>query len=206
MYTYLLQGIGLGLLLTVSVGPVIFAALNISMRLGHRPGYAFVSGVSLSDVVLVLAGNMAAELVRSLLKFESLIAMLGGLLLMAMAAVLYFFIKDPKDDHFELKVLHYRKRDLLKFTLQGFLVNTLNPGSIIFWITTCTAFAFMPLNNRLLLFGSCLATILLVDVLKVYFAAKLRKVLTPRNLHRIHQFTAVILALFGLALFISSFF
>ncbi len=206
MTSYFIQGIGLGLLLTFSVGPVIFAALNISMRLGQKPGFAFISGVSLSDVFLVIAGNMAAELVRSLLKYESLIAVMGGLLLIGMGAFTFFFSKSPKDEHFELKVLHYRKRDLLKFSLQGFLMNTINPGSIIFWITTCTAFAFMPLNNRLLLFGSCLATILFLDILKVYFAAKLRKALTPRNLHRIHQFTAIVLAIFGVALFTSSFF
>jgi threonine/homoserine/homoserine lactone efflux protein len=179
---------------------VVFAILKVSMKLGHKAGYAFIAGVSFSDLVLVLLGNAAAELVRTALRFETWIAAGGAVLLIIMGLYSLFFGKDPKDDASSELGLSFRKRDLARFSLQGFFMNTLNPGPIIFWLTTCTAFAFMPLAERIVLFGACLATILLLDIIKVFFAGRIRNLLTPHTLHKIHQVSALILIGFGLAI------
>lgn len=197
----LIKGIGLGLLLSVSVGPVVFAILKISMRMGHKAGYAFITGVSLSDILLVLLGNLAAELVRVALRFENWIAAIGAAMLIGMGAYSFFFGKDPRDEDPNDVGLSFRTRDMARFVLQGFFMNTVNPGPIFFWLTTCTAFAFLPLHDRLVLFGACLATILTLDILKVFFAGRIRSLLTPRTLHKIHQFSALVLIAFGIAIF-----
>lgn len=202
----LIKGLGLGLLLSVSVGPVVFAILKISMKLGHKAGYAFITGVSLSDLLLVLLGNLAAELVRTALKFETWIAAGGAFMLMAMGTYSLIFGKDPKDDDPNDVSVTFRKRDLARFSLQGFFMNTINPGPIIFWLTTCTAFAFLPLHDRMVLFGACLFTILSMDFIKVFFAGRIRSLLTPKTLHKIHQFSAVVLIGFGVFIFLGLFY
>lgn len=202
----LIKGLGLGLLLSVSAGPVVFAILKISMKMGHKAGYAFVAGVSVSDIVLVLLGNVAAELVRMALVYEKWIAAGGAIMLVAMGTYSLFFGKDPRDDDPNDMRLAFRKRDMARFTLQGFFMNTVNPGPIFFWLTTCTAFAFLPLYDRMVLFSACLATILAIDIIKVYFANRIRRLLTPATLHKIHQFSAIVLIGFGLFIVLGLFY
>jgi threonine/homoserine/homoserine lactone efflux protein len=191
-----IKGLGLGLLLSISVGPVVFTILKLSMKLGHKAGYAFITGVSLSDIILAVLGNVAAELVRSALKYEIFIAIGGASLLIGMGIYSLFFGKDPVMDNSDLAP-EFRKRDLAKFSLQGFFMNMLNPAPIFFWLTTCTAFAYLPLNERIMLFGTSLAMVLTTDFLKVKLAGRIRNWLTPATLHKIHYVSAFILILFG---------
>jgi threonine/homoserine/homoserine lactone efflux protein len=195
----LVKGMGLGLLLSISAGPIVFAIIKLSMKFGHKAGYAFISGVSVSDLLLVVLGNAAAELVRSAMKFETYIAVAGAALLIIMGTWSLFFKKDPVMDNNDL-AFEFRKRDIARFSLQGFFMNILNPGPIFFWLTTVSAFAYLPLKERLVLFAACLAMILGTDILKVLLAGKIRTLLTPKTLHNINRFSALVLIGFGVAI------
>jgi threonine/homoserine/homoserine lactone efflux protein len=89
---------------------------------------------------------------------------------------------------------------LAKYSVQGFLVNTLNPGAIFFWLTACTAFAYLPFKERTVLFGSCLLVVVGADLLKIALSGQLRKWLTPHMLHIITRISALILMGFGLVI------
>jgi threonine/homoserine/homoserine lactone efflux protein len=54
MSDVLLKGITLGLLLSIAVGPVLFSIIKQSINNGVKGGLAFILGVSLSDVSLLL--------------------------------------------------------------------------------------------------------------------------------------------------------
>jgi len=54
MLEALIKGITLGLLLSISVGPVIFSIIKQSLNNGHTGGMAFVFGVSAADIALAL--------------------------------------------------------------------------------------------------------------------------------------------------------
>jgi threonine/homoserine/homoserine lactone efflux protein len=199
MIALFLKGLGLGLLLSISVGPIAFTIIKLSLRSGHKAGYAFVGGVSASDIFLVLLGNMAAELVRAALHFEIAIALVGAAILFIMGAWSFFFRKDPKMDNSPLDP-SLRKRDMAKYGIQGFLLNTMNPGGIFFWLTTCTAFAYLPFKERSVLFASCLLVVVALDLLKVVLSGRLRAWLTPHTLHLINRVSAIILMGFGLVI------
>jgi threonine/homoserine/homoserine lactone efflux protein len=194
-----IKGLGLGLLLCISVGPVVFTILKLSIKQGHKAGYAYISGVSVSDLLLVVLGNVAAELVRSALKYEFYIALGGAGLLIGLGIYSFFFGKDPVMDNIEV-VPVFRKREIAKYSLQGFFMNTLNPAPIFFWLTTCTAFAYLPLNERIVLFATSLAVVFSADVLKVKLAGRIRNWLTPAHVHLIHQVSAIIIIVFGLVI------
>ena len=53
----ILKGLLLGLILSISIGPVIFAIIKQSLTNGKRSGYAFVAGVSSSDIILLFICN-----------------------------------------------------------------------------------------------------------------------------------------------------
>ncbi|MFN5936766.1 MAG: LysE family transporter, partial [Sphingobacteriales bacterium] len=70
----IIKGLGLGIILALSVGPVIFTILKQSLTNGHRGGFSFVTGVWISDIILVVLSNFFSELVHDLLSFKAEIA------------------------------------------------------------------------------------------------------------------------------------
>ena len=66
MLESLLKGITFGLLLSISVGPVLFSIIKQSLNNGHYGGLAFIIGVSASDISLVLVSNFFTRLFESL--------------------------------------------------------------------------------------------------------------------------------------------
>jgi len=198
MIEALLKGLAIGFYLSVSVGPLIFAIIKTSLRYGHKAGYAFVAGVSLSDILMVLVGNFAAELVQNVLEYKQQIAIGGGILLIAMGLLTIILKKEPKvgDDHGIAAKLDHK--GYFTISLQGFFMNLLNPGPIILWLSWCTYFAhIMTLKERIVLFTTCLVFVLATDITKVILAGKLRDKLTQKTLHKINIISAIILIVFG---------
>ena len=58
MLAPIIKGLLLGLILSISLGPVIFAILKQSITNGRKAGYLFVAGVSTSDIGLLLIANI----------------------------------------------------------------------------------------------------------------------------------------------------
>jgi threonine/homoserine/homoserine lactone efflux protein len=195
----LLKGLAIGLYLAVAVGPIIFAIIKTSLRYGHKAGYAFVAGVSASDIFMVLVGNIAAELVQGLLVYKKEIAIVGGILLLAMGLFTIILKKEPKagDDHGIAEKLD--KKGHLTIGLQGFFMNLINPGPIFLWLSWCTYFAHNnTVKERFIIFTTCLVFVLASDIAKVFLAGKLRDKLTQKALHKINIISAIILITFGL--------
>ncbi len=193
------KGLTFGLLLSIAVGPVLFSIIKQSINNGHKGGLAFVLGVSASDVALVLISNVFTKLFAELLQHTSEIGIAGSLLLVIMGVYFLFFKKIQVNDEGK-QVIVFRKRDYAKIFLAGFFMNVLNPGVIFFWITTSTTVAVHTVNNRIIIFVTCLLFVLLMDVLKVFLAGKIRNRLTPHNIHLLNRISGIILIVFGIAL------
>ena len=140
MTASILKGLGLGLILALSVGPVIFTIIKQSINNGFKGGLSFVAGVWLSDIVLVLLSNFFSGMVSYLLEYKNAIAVVGSLFLLIMGVYYIFFKKvQLAEDNDLLK--KFSTSDFTKIALSGFLINTLNPGVIIFWLINATTFA-----------------------------------------------------------------
>lgn len=200
MYEALAKGLALGLLLAISVGPVIFSIIKQSINNGHRGGLSFAIGVAASDLTLVLVSNVFTELFNRLLRFENLIGMVGSSLLIVTGLYFLFFKKVKLSDDGFTPHVQLRPGDYARIFLGGYFMNTLNPGVIAFWFTWATAFVTMPVNERIILFGACLSLVFTADLLKVFLANRLRKRLTANVIHRINQLSGLILVVFGIVL------
>ncbi|MEJ0104311.1 MAG: LysE family transporter [Bacteroidota bacterium] len=88
-----LKGITLGLLLSISVGPVLFSVIKQSLNNGHKGGMAFILGVSASDVALVLISNVFTQLFSSLSSRRIEIGITGSIFLIVMGIYFLFFKK-----------------------------------------------------------------------------------------------------------------
>ncbi|TAL43770.1 MAG: lysine transporter LysE [Chitinophagaceae bacterium] len=199
MFEALLKGITLGLLLSISVGPVIFSIIKQSLNSGHKGGIAFVLGVSASDISVVLISNVFTEMFGYLVEHRQLIGIAGSLFLTGVGIYFIFFKKVKVDDE-GVQVIKFRKRDYAKIFFSGYLMNTLNPAVFIFWLSTSTTLITHTLENRVITFITCLGVVLSGDIFKVMMAQKIRKKLTPHNIHILNRINGLILLGFGLVL------
>ncbi len=206
MITPLLKGLVLGIFLAISVGPVIFAILKQSINYGHKAGYIFVAGISISDISLVLVCNFFTSLFNSALNHRTFIAVAGSIFLVAMGVYTLFFKKVKTDEGNNLVDKKFRKRDFVATFLSGFFINILNPGVFIFWFAWTAAILAdsqttpHPLEYRAIVFITCLTFVLITDIAKVALAARLRSKLTPKILNTINKISGVILIGFGIVL------
>jgi len=201
MLEAIMQGMGLGLVLAVSVGPVIFTILKQSLNSGPLGGFSFVAGVWFSDIVLVFISNMFSSLMMDALAFKAEIGYVGSAFVIFLGIYYIFFKKIQLADDARTVLIQFGKRAFTKAFMSGFIINTLNPSVILFWLVNATAFAVThSLIERILLFGVCLAVNILADVAKVLLAAKVRHSLTPRNIGIINKISGSILIVFGIAL------
>jgi len=199
MFEAVLKGITLGLLLTISVGPVVFSIIKQSLNNGHRGGIAFILGVSASDIALVLISNVFTQIFGYMVAHKNFIGIIGSTFLISMG-VYFIFFKKVKVDDSGVQVLSLRKKDYVKTFLSGFFMNTLNPAVFIFWLTTSTTLITLTIENRIIAFVTCLSFVLATDLLKVMMAQKIRKRLTPHNIQILTRINGLVLLGFGVIL------
>lgn len=199
MVSALLKGLALGLMLSISVGPVIFSIIKQSLNHGHKGGFAFIGGVSASDITIVVISNLFTQMFDNLLDYKVPIGIGGSALLIALGIYITFF-KKIKVNAAGLQVIEMETHHYVKIFLSGYFMNILNPGVIGFWLLTSTSLLVHSLNYRLAVYATCLLVVAGFDFLKVMLAGKIRGKLTPHNIHIFNRISGLILIGFGLAL------
>lgn len=211
LFAPIIKGLLLGLILSISIGPVIFAIIKQSLTNGKRSGYAFVAGVSSSDLVLLFICNVFTSLFNLVLNHKSTIALAGAGFLLLMGLYTLFFKKlklENMGNDGQQKVTSIK--DLIGSYFSGFLMNTLNPSVFLFWFAWTAAINNSagdtpnPLQYKLLVFGTCLGFVLLSDLVKVFLAGKLRPRLTEKSLVWINRISGIIILIFSAALLYSA--
>ncbi len=202
----LAKGFALGLLLSITVGPVIFSIIKQSLNNGHRGGFAFIAGVSASDITFVLVVNSFTAIFQSALSHEVIIGTAGSVFLIFLGIYNIFFRKVAITDEGTVQLKSIRKRELLGIFLSGYFMNLLNPGVLLFWIAaSATILADSqqqnhPVQYRIIVFTVCLLIVLIGDTAKVMLAGNIREKLNPHNIHIINRISGLILIIFGVAL------
>lgn len=198
---YVVEGILFGLGLTILLGPLFIVLVQSSIEGGSRAGLIAASGIWISDVLFVVLG---LNFVKTILPFVSsdgfkfYVALLGGLVLIGVGLNSFF---KKAQLVFDKKTMS--KKGVIGYWMQGFMVNTINPFTLIFWLTTITTFVFSRHLSQLegiLFTGSIVATIVVTDVLKVILAKYLRKSITQERLGKINKIAGIALIVFGFIL------
>jgi threonine/homoserine/homoserine lactone efflux protein len=199
MIEAIIKGLTFGLLLSISVGPVLFSIIKQSLNNGHKGGLTFVFGVSASDITLVLVSNIFTQLFNSLKEFKTQVGIAGCIFLVT-TGIYFLFFKKVKVNEEGRQVFRFRKRDYARIFFSGYFMNTLNPSVFIFWIYASTAVINHTVQEKIVVFVTCLSWMLGADILKVFLAGKIRKRLTPHNIHILNRINGLLLIIFGIAL------
>lgn len=202
------KGLAISLLLIFSVGPVIFTIIKQSVNHGRRGGFSFIAGVWLSDIVWIVMSNGFSEAVKTLLHFKIPIGIAGSLFLIGMG-IYFAFIKkikprrlqEPTEIAGDQITPYGKKTNYFAIFSSGFLVNTLNPGIISFWVIMAASLASVySLKERIVIFTTCLAVNMLTDVGKVLGAGSIGKKLSDKNILLINRISGLLYLVFGVVI------
>jgi threonine/homoserine/homoserine lactone efflux protein len=206
------EGVILGLSLSFMVGPLLFAILQAGIERGFRAGLAVAGGIWMSDVFYVLAVLYGLEMLAAMTAlpgFRLWAGLAGGALLVAFGAGNLFLKKMPPAKPQNPEKFHLSESPLTMgksypaYFLRGFLLNTINPFTVFFWLGIAGA-VLVPAgwNDRqiLIFFGGMLGTLVVTDILKAYAAKQIRRFLTPRHTQQLRQAIGILLIVFGVVL------
>lgn len=203
--TYVLQGIQLGFMLSILVGPILMILVQASLEQGARVGVFVGTGIWLSDFLYIVGIYFGLSGLEALIRwehFEQTAGTIGAGLLMVFGALT---LLAPPPDFSHPEDLLPRRRTIGILWIKGFLVNLLNPFTAFFWISVVSTLVIKPElapPDAFSLFTGILGTIVFTDLLKILLAKRIRSRLRPIHFVFVRRIAGIALIVFGLVLLI----
>lgn len=195
----------MGLALAILVGPILFSLIQRSIEQGVKAGLWVALGIWTSDFLfiggIILSITHIAKMIASPL-FEPILGILGGLVLIGIGVGM--FISKPAKNMKSTSGLEILSSEW-KLFLEGFVINTVNPFTVIFWTGLITARSIetdLFSVNSYLFFGSILGTIVSTDLIKVFLAKRISLHLQPEHILKMRKISGVALFIFGILMMI----
>lgn len=205
----ILLGIPLGILLCFMIGPVFFVLLETAAIKGLRAALVFDAGVVAADLVFIGVAYFSSYRLINNIKDEPALFIFGGLIMVTYGII--SFVKQKKaiknldcTDKIELI-----KKNYIQLLIKGFLLNFINVGVLGFWLLIFITFGpqlELKTSRLFVFFTSVIGTYLVVDIIKILLAKRLKNKMTPSNIIRIKQFTSILLIVFGLTIMLQGWF
>jgi threonine/homoserine/homoserine lactone efflux protein len=212
------KGLLLGISLSFMIGPLLFTIIQASLEDGFKAGFCVAAGMWVSDVVfmgLILLGLEQLSSLNILSEYKDIITIVGGIVILSFGLGSIIASKKAAKlaDELENSPQNATSQTLKPksnhvYLFRGFLLNTINPGTIFFWLGLITA-AILPnqwtKSALYLFFTGLLISLISTDLLKIYAAKKLKQILTPHHIRKIQTSLGAILVIFGLVLIVKEF-
>jgi threonine/homoserine/homoserine lactone efflux protein len=195
-----LEGIILGMTLAVLLGPALFALIQTSISHGFRSGMQLATGIFLSDITLVFLCFIGALQIVSNDSNRLFFGLIAGSILIGYGVV--NFIRHTRLNGNSTNG-NGDKKGWLAYILKGYFLNVANPYVWLFWISvTVGVTSDYGENTRsaMLFFAGALLTVFATDLVKVYIAKKIKRMLKPTLVKRMNQVVGVLLFFFGVVL------
>ena len=196
MLELIIKSIGLGLMLSLFIGPVFFLLVEVSSQFGIKVGYIVLAGALLSDVIFILLNYFFLDQLCDIGIPEKLIKITGGIIFMIFGIT--YFLRTPKK-------INTTPSHSSNFFLKGFLLNTFNPAIFFFWLGAVSYGASQFQSIQLIgYFLLALFIAISVDSLKIYFSIYFSKIATRKKLFNINKLTGSGLFVLGIHLIIQN--
>ena len=201
MMGLILEGLVFGLGLAVSLGPIFFALTQTSIERGVLPGLTVGLGIWISDFLFIVLFYLFIHQIKDDIESEAFslwMGLSGALVLLGFGLML--ILKKPS---LEYKDQELSYKNYFGFWLKGFLVNTVNPFTVVFWMGVISTYVIgrnLHTDAALTLLSTILTVIIVSDAAKVLLANSLKKKLRPKHINLIGNLSGAILIGFGLFL------
>jgi threonine/homoserine/homoserine lactone efflux protein len=199
------KGLALGLMLTAMIGPIMIAIVQTSIENSWKSGIRVAFGIWLSDFLCIATCYFGTKQIVSITEwsgFELAVGIIGGIILASFG--MGSLIKKTTEEELEHQVedMHL---DRFAAWMKGFLVNTINPFTILFWITvslTIVGKEAQSTTQAFLFYAALMGVVIIGDALKVYFAHRIRPWLTPNHIQWIRTLSGIAFIIFGIVMVI----
>ncbi|TDQ18863.1 threonine/homoserine/homoserine lactone efflux protein [Algoriphagus boseongensis] len=197
MESSLLEGVSMGLLLSVIVGPVFFTLITNSLQHGFRYAMVLALGILCSDTLYVLLTYFGVKLLADVSLFEKILGYVGGLILIGfgLKSLLKKRVERPNTGGLSFSNLS-KKTAFAK----GFGVNGVNPFVLLFWISIASLVSLKvnwTKGNVFAYYSGILVTVFCIDLLKAFIAKQLSRFVTPRVMGILNKTVGLLIIFYG---------
>jgi threonine/homoserine/homoserine lactone efflux protein len=198
MWTALLEGLAYGLFLSILIGPLLTSLVDTSLKYGVKKGIALAIGIWISDFIIVgcllyFGTQSRYNISDAALRWMAIIASISFL----SVGILYVL---KANNHEKANKINTPDTYVSKI-VKGFLINTVNPFTFVFWTTLATSHIVISkyeTNKNLVFFTTILFVIVLTDTMKVFLASKLSYYLNSKNTLYIKYFSGLVFIATGI--------
>jgi|688.fasta_scaffold04786_5 threonine/homoserine/homoserine lactone efflux protein len=198
MIESIVSGIGLGFVLSFLTGPVFFALIKTSIEKGFYAGVSLAGGVLVSDIFYVGISLYGTSYIALENAYRMQIGIAGSSILFIIG--LYYLFKKVKVNYEQAS----SKRKNTGYFIKGFLMCIFNPAILLYWLSVTSSVISISgeikSSEIIPFFGSILITQFSLDVLKAYYANKLRYRIKERNIARLNRIAGVLILIFAVRL------
>ena len=196
------EGLVTGLALTAMLGPVTMFILRSGMQVNRLAGVWAAIGTWVSDFVFIAAtywmtASLKEWVERPDVKFW--IYMIGGVGLVAMGI---WMLKSKKK-----KPISNDYATTASYTqafVGGFLVNSLSPFTLFFWIGAAFLLRMQP-DNPLWYYAGLMLSLCLGDFVKAWMAPKITSWIKEKYVYWIQLISGIVIAITGLIIIVQGF-
>lgn len=204
MFELIFSAIGLGFMLSlVFIGPIFFLLIETSFTRGPKHALALDFGVITADLLCIIAAYYASADIVQLIdkhpgfyRITSILILTYGIIMMVTKTKMHM----PGEE----KLI---SQNYFKTFLNGFLLNLLNVGVILFWLVTVIGVRnqYPDTETLILYLAIVIATYLLIDFAKIFLAKQFHDRLTQKLANNIRKGVGIVLIIFSFFIFLQSF-
>lgn len=218
----LLNGILSGIFLSFLIGPVFFVLLETSIKKGAINAIFVNIGVLISDVLYLLLAYFFAQEVLEKLHQNEFVKYIAGAVFIGMGIASILKRENPQKKKKTINVdevldevdgkkdgvanlpKKFKASTAIGLILKGMGLNAINPGVLLYWVAACTAATeqlHIQTGQMFYYFSATLSTMFGVDMIKIYFAGKLKTRLTDKTISYISLVIGGIFIVIGILFF-----
>ena len=169
----------------------------------------FDLGVVTGDIIFIAIAVFSSYSIINTLKHEPALYIVGGLIMVSYGIISFIKLKRNSKNTDEIIIDEIIKNDYKSLYFKGFFLNIINVGVFGFWLLIFVSFGpILELEPQRMwvFFSSVILTYLLVDIIKMMLAKKLKHHMTPVNIIKIKKLTSVLLVIFGISIMLQGWF
>ena len=198
MLESIISGIGLGIVLSFLTGPVFFALIKTSIEKGFYAGISLAGGVLASDIFYVAVTVYGSSFLALESRYRMYIGITGSIVLLTIG--IYYLLKKVKINYENTT----SKRHNTGYFLKGFFMCIFNPAILLYWISVTSGVISVSgefeAKDIIPFYSSILITQFSMDIVKAYYANKLRYRIKEKTILHLNQIAGVLIIIFALRL------
>lgn len=186
----------------VLIGPVFFMLLETSVSRGWKAAITLNLGVITADLLCIFIAYFGSKDLALAIQNNPSIYIFGGFFILIYGLVMY--ISKP---NVKMRNVNVVNRNYFKTFMNGFLLNILNIGVIVFWffIVSTVVIQYPKTEDTFLYMGIVLATFFSIDLIKIFLAQKVKESFTVRRIFYLKKTIGFILIIFGIIVVLKGF-